>query len=219
MMTGFREIELGAAGQSYLHKSLQHGKHLAKNVLRDVQFAHGRVTTYLPENVTDESAKEFELGGKLPPIGERHDFDRAGRKWTMEAKPNTDSWLVKDILEFTAENRSGICIFEDLQFSPSSPWLFSSKAKDLKWVSCEGQLFYLIPASERDEKVIKKTIRAAHASWYFLCVMASLPTLPEKQWLVDRSISPAHLKSIAQAAERIVMSAYDGEGYVEWKRS
>src|SRR5213593_1863343 len=60
-----REISLGLEAIRYIQQTLQEGKTLAKFVSRRLDLERGRVVTFLPPEVNQESAEDFRSGGKL----------------------------------------------------------------------------------------------------------------------------------------------------------
>src|SRR6266511_4422530 len=121
-MIKFKEIELGVEGLNFIRDRLGEGKSLSHFLLQSRNFEGGRVTTYLPEEISDERARQFSTGGKLPiPKGPAKNLvTDDGTRWRMERKPSADGQLVRTIRDFLTEKRS-CCLLEDVKSRPTDP--------------------------------------------------------------------------------------------------
>jgi len=204
-MNAHREIEFGAEGIGYVTKCLELGKTLSKLLLQIRDLNTGRVVTRLPSDLDDATAKDFETGGKLPPL--------SPRTTTLQPVPNTDLLLSEEIQVFLAAGDRNVCIFEDASASPSDPFLHSL---DTRYVTFEDEVYHLLCQADKDQDSILATVRRAH-SWLFIGVLTSAP--PGVDLCSEGVLTKSLLKFLAEEARKIVVGAYDGEAYLIWTRT
>lgn len=70
----------------------------------------------------------------------------------------------------------------------------------------------------KDQEKIAKTMREANSDWRFVCLMSSLPG-KERLARRGRSLTADDVRALAERAEKIVVGAYDGEGYLVWSKN
>src|SRR2546428_9453138 len=101
-MSAFKEIELGIEGLGYIRERLAEGKTLSQHLLSGCDLEGGKVTTYLPKVISDQEAKQFSTGGKLPsPEGSTKYLAASnGSRWRMEQKPNLEAYVDRMIRDF-----------------------------------------------------------------------------------------------------------------------
>ncbi|HEV2826949.1 MAG TPA: hypothetical protein VGW76_05050 [Pyrinomonadaceae bacterium] len=206
-MNTFKKIELGSEGVEYVKRQLTLGHTLAKSLLASHDIGTGRVFTILPASTDDAAAKDFESGGKLPSLFSPNDNDS-----NLEPVPNTDSYLVDQVRTFLHEGNDRACVFEDASAAPGDPYLRNIETR----ISTMNQEVYhlLCPADISNDKILK-TIRLAR-SWLFIGVM----TYSSTDLCSGREpLTLQELTWLAQRAEKIVIGAYDGEGYLTWEKS
>jgi S1-C subfamily serine protease len=209
------ERELGPNAISYVKDCLADGNSLAKLLMQSHDLNNGRVTTYLPAEVSDEVAEEFRTGGKLPASSTRSppgEVKSSAKR--LEPLPTTDSCLAGEIHEFLNLNEEHLCVFEDSSASPSDPFL---QSLDTCYSVMGDEVYHFILSTDAGDEKILRTIRRAR-SWLFIGVMSSASL---KSGFFSRSgtLTISELKVIAEHAEKILVGAYDGESYLIWSRA
>lgn len=216
-MNHFREITLGTEAIDYIRQRLASGNTLATWLLQRADIDNGRVVTFLPPYVNEEAAKEFTTGGKISePFFESHENvtnDQASA-WKMVPTPNTDLLLVETIQAFLTTGEERICILEDPLAKANDPGLTTAGARVLVF---KEEVYYLLSEPEVEGKRVLESIRRAATHWLFIGAMTSMPKgfafTPDTQQLTARE-----LRAIAEQTEKIIIGAYDGEGYLIWNR-
>jgi hypothetical protein len=124
--------------------------------------------------------------------------------------PNTSAILATIISEHLVATSSRVCVFEDANTRPSDPVFHRIKTPVFTF---ENEVYHFARGGAADSGEIQQLIRAA-SSWLVIGVLAALPS---GVVLENRSEVPdATLDALASGAEKIIVGAYDGEGYVIW---
>lgn len=209
------EIRLGSEAVDYIESCLQDGNTLSRSLLHTHDLRVGKVRTFLPESVSYKAANEFTLGGKLPtPDPETHKVFTGddGFKWIAVPVPTADAETIAIIRNFLEAEQNHACILENAVAGASDPWLCSITTRALTYGS---EVYHLITHDDIDDpNNIVNTIKDA-MSWRLI---GALTSAPHTILLAPRlsAISEGELKTIAERATSIVVSAYDGEGYLIW---
>ncbi len=216
MTNNFREIHLGSEALEYIRASLAQGKTLASYLLQRPDLENGHVLTFLPPQVSEEQVKEFTFGGKLPtPPAETHTFFTAkdGSRYKAIPIPNTDFWLVAAVEDFLKAGEGAICCFEDALAKPGDPWL--SALDTPVWVFQDEVYHFLVYTDPKGRK-IESVIRRAKSIFPPLIGAFTFVTKKIEAVVDARGLGSTELKTLAENAEKIVVGAYDGEGYLIW---
>jgi hypothetical protein len=207
------EMELGHAGVEYVMERLSLGKQLSRRVLARVAGARPTgAYTFLPPGTSPEAALQFEYGGKLPPVpvpgGEEYRRLPDGSLARFVRVPNTDDALVGRIEAHLASDVFNICLFEDAVGSRSDP--ATERLRSPTWF--EGEDVYHAVPSGSAELDIYRAIRSAK-SWLTAGFLTSIPS-----GLVIEghraTLSAEHVRHMANHTKKVIVGAYDGEGYV-----
>jgi hypothetical protein len=161
--------------------------------------------TKLPLDINETVAMDFESGGKLRSlILQTNDL-------SLEPIPNTDALLGVEIRTFLDAGKERLCIFEDASAEPSDPFL---KFIDTRFLTFERSVYHVICPDDSDEQILK-TIGRAH-SWLFIGVMTSGPL----EWEISSRpvLTLDEIRIFAENSVRIILGAYDGEGYITWNQ-
>jgi hypothetical protein len=134
---------------------------------------------------------------------------------TMIPVPNTDDILARIILDFL-QSKQSICVFEESMARPSDPCM--KTAKQTQWRTFENEIYYLLTWENAEISQISRALKDA-ASVYpgFIGVIAEVSEI-EQAALKQRKITADSLARLAGATDRIIVGAYDGEGYLVWAK-
>lgn len=223
MSDTYKEITLGPEAVHYIRDRLAEGKTLAKFLLDRADLNKGRVTTFLPSNADLSKINNFSRGGVLPappPETHHHYTTPDGTKTVMVPVPGTGTHLAAMIQEFLEQGDARICLFESAVAKPTDGFLSTPNAKDLRVLPFQEDVYYLLKQQDDREK-IDKTLRYAK-SYLVLGVLVHLSK--DKGLLLDedslrKELTLDELKVLAEETEKIIVGAYDGEGYLIWRRS
>lgn len=199
-MKNCKEIRLSEQGTAYIRECLENGKNLGKQLLPLIDRERGQVTALLPGDVDSERLSEliseFRYGG-ISSIG------------------GTLTCLTKMLQEFFAVDSSHVCIIEDTIAQRGDGWIASFDGPVLFLGS---DVYYFLSSKHRDDLDKIRRILATLDSMRVTGVLTSWPagrdSLSEKQELTLKDV-----KDLAERAQIVVADAYDGEGYVFWRRA
>lgn len=214
-MNKFQEFTLGVDAAKYMRECLLDGHTLAKYLFERLDVDSGRVITFFPPGVDTEIVKQaFRHGGVLPePPPETHVIYSNGRR--MVPIPNTNDGLIERIRDYLCGGKGRFCIFEEAYARPSDPAMLT---KHVPFLILNEEIYYFLSWKDIDYNKIKQAINAAGN--FYPGLIGALTELPEKQELnfENKIISSEQLHILAKRAEKIIIGAYDGEGYLIWNK-
>jgi hypothetical protein len=223
MSEAYKEITLGPGAVDYIRDRLAEGKTLAKFLLDRTDLDTGKVSTFLPFDADLSKVNNFSRGGVLPtPPPETHHHFTApdGTKTVMVPVPGTSNQLGAIIQEFLKQGDAQICLFESAVAKPTDGFLSTSNAKDLRVLTFQEDVYCLLKENDDPEK-IEKSLRYAK-SFLVFGVLVHLSdkdkVLPLDADSPGKELTLDELKVLAEETEKIVVGAYDGEGYLIWSR-
>ncbi len=203
-MSAFREIELGTEAMTFVTESLKLGETLSKLVLEVIDVKRGRVVTKLPSNVDEKAANDFKSGGKLPRL--------SSGITNPEPVPNTDFFIVETIRSFLDASSKNICIFEDASARATDPF---TKSLVTRFATFGDEVYHWLCQSDDNDKILK-TVQTAR-SWLFLGFMTNISEEPAA-CSENKPLKESELRRLALETKKIVVGAYDGEGYLIWSK-
>ena len=78
-----------------------------------------------------------------------------------------------------------------------------------------NEAYYLLKSEYKPNlELLDECLRASDANWYCLCLLSSA----NLNDLENRELDISTIQNICQKASIVVTSAYDGEGYIFWRR-
>ena len=224
MSDAYKEITLGPEAIDYIRDRLAEGKTLAKFLLDRGDLDKGRVTTFVPFDADLSRINNFSRGGVLPtPPPETHHHFTApdGTKTVMVPVPGTSKQLAAMMQEFLSRSDKRIGLFESAVARSTDGFLSTPNAKDLRVMTFQEDVYYLLKEND-DREMIHKTLQYAK-SYLVLGVLVHL-TDKDKFLLQDedslrKELTLDQFKVLANQTEKIIIGAYDGEGYLIWRRA
>lgn len=181
-------VPLGAGGLDYIKEHLAGVNTLCTALLELVEAAPGEIFTLAPVEVTRERLLRFSEGGLLG--GETLIAEQA--KW----------------LHGLLGSPEDVCIVDD--FDPS----FGDIRDEVEAAFGYEDEAYRLFTREDGEAAIAEALARTHVIWHGVaCVSAYAPELD-----VDRVVEFDELREAAHNAHAITCTAYDGEGFVAWRR-
>lgn len=220
-MNGYHEIILdNSKTLPYLHKCLSYGHTLSKVILDNIDIDSGLISTSLPYDTNEENIYNFKYGGIVPEKSPQTDSQNANTK-----EENQTSWVpirsitqpVVDIIrDFVNRDAERICIFEDALAKSTD-----SKMDEYKSLirTYQHEVYHLVNIERADDQSIRETIDWAYSFWPPM--IRILTSLPEKihNKLIELELTLDLLELVGQRVEMVIVSAYDGEGYLIWRKT
>ena len=213
-------VDVTDAGIEYFHTTLMYGRILSKLVINFISLDEGNIKTFVERNLERNSLTQFSHKLLTPNMPEKiRDLPNDNFKWPLI--PVMDFFVIPIIQKYLAENNRNIFILEDSESSPAGwlnppvwipnvPSFFTFDTKDVYFFA------------EKREKVTVASMREIFSigttSWSTRAFLTSLP--PSIQMLKNhQSVNMQTLKYFARHVQKIIVSAYDGEGYLVWSQT
>lgn len=218
-MKPYREIPLGRSAVTYFRERLSEGKTLAVGLQKETNLNTGQIITFVPcdREVSDEELIQYEHGQLLPGLGPetyQYYLDDDGAITRIVPVPDTSTLLTKIIREFVDTRENNLCILEEGLAQRSDPCVASW---EVPWFALNEELYYIATSANTDSE-IEQIIRMAKNHYPGLIgAMTSLPPSFELD-SHKRTITSEEVNILAVRAEKVILGAYDGQGYLIWSQ-
>lgn len=185
------EFDMGTAGCGYLHDTFSQGLTLAKRVLERTDLSAGRVTTWAPSNTPASRLLSWDEGGLVPAsLVTKMVVDTI----TLQMPTITNAVMV-------AENALAHCSDPIVRQAPVGRF-------------CYGEEVYEYTTALGGRGEVNKALRRADADFSLNAVVASRTASGP----VGRAPGLDFLEELASGVCLLLARAYDGEGFVVWRR-
>jgi hypothetical protein len=172
-------------------------------------FPGRRVFTFAPDDTPRERLYRFKEGGLLPPTGESGIHLPDGSR--LSPKPSAlkmqAQWLMDQL-------DAGVCICDD--FNPR--WSDVQTHSDFERMPHQfgvGEEVYHLLRREDGVDALENALRCSDTIWHGVTAVCAYAP----QIAADRTASLEELRAAAASATLITCTAYDGEGFVAWRRT
>lgn len=188
----YYEYMLDDRANTFFANALEYGHTLDKLLIANVNIHNGRVSAFLPKVCPQEAIYRFGGGGI------------ASRAESIECI----SYAIEYFLKISEDN---ICLLEDALAHPDDQF---GVEQDVAILSLSKEVYFFIPNGADKEKIRYAIIEAEQPN-FFVGILSSMPS---KDFLPfdAKSITSSQIKSLVTKVEKIIMGAYDGEGYLIW---
>ena len=199
-MVDLQRYELNSAGRDWVSDNLSFGEPLGDAVLGAIDLDRGQVYTLLEAGLSLEGVRELQwsrLTASTCPLTSTADLDDA---------------LVELVLESLRRYAPAICVFEDLVASESD----SVIARDPAGLHfCEGSVYVIL----RSDAVHDDVRRALSLVRPAFPPLRGIVATVSSDAAISVHVDSAQVRMWAAGTRRIVVGAYDGEGFVVWERA
>lgn len=190
-MTKLVFVELDARGLEYVREQITGVNTLCTALLDIVATEQGKVFTLVPAGTPPERLHRFTEGGLL----------------------SAESLILEQaayLASMVREAPEAACIVDD--FEPS--WIGGDYHDDGQAFGVEDEVYRLLTGDDPPEAFIN-ALKQSNNGWHGVAaVCAQAPVLEE-----DRASTAASLQAAAYSVAAITCTAYDGEGFVVWRRT
>lgn len=208
----FREYKLDYPAIEYVKGNVQrYGLAFGNRLCQKVDFASGEVTTYAPNNINALEKNRLErfdhghLLSSLPSSAKEILF-----REKIEA--DFDLWLSPIVQNHLESSRNAVCVFTDIDVKP----VHLVTMQSFMHVSIfEDEVYFLLTNEHSTAQDIDIAFCEV-GSWSLVCALTLYPE-------VDRLTKESHLTLeeldiFANNIQKIIIMAYDGEGYLVWNK-
>lgn len=202
--------DLGDAGLAYVREHLADANSFCAALLQAVIIEPGAVFTLAPLGIPEDRLRQFDQGGLLPENSEGAGAVSLPDGSTLVPVISLIEQQTKLLREAMAAAPGAICIVDDFnpRWSDQAPYLGQTAFG-------VGEEVYHLIAADHSEEAFITAISRGNNIWHGVAAVcrASLT--------LDRSheLSLSGLKRCAASALLITCTAYDGEGFVAWRRT
>lgn len=212
------EIPLDNLGNSWVKQTLHEGHTLAHQVLESLDIDAGKVVTFLPPEADIESAKShFEWS--VMPIAPKEEWvwlekTPDGKQPYMTPVHTVDARQIEIVQEFLQADPDHVLICEDMILEPTYPAF--RKSKNTLWTYGE-EVYHVIFSVGRPKVEKIRRVMGQASSWLFIGMMSSFPS-SGRSGALRKEITVLELKTIAQNTQKLIIGAYDHDGYIIWSK-
>ena len=207
-MRGTMIVDLGNEGFVYVRHHLT-GVNTFCTALRQAVDEHtGEVFTIAPDGITEERLVAFRRGGLLPEnISETVFLPDGARMVPVLSMIDEQVSFLKQALALRV---GAVCIMDDAIHR----WSDKSVNRDAP-AFCVGEEVYRLLASDQSDKVFEQAVKDANWIWHGVSAVCALSPMID----TSRRCSATELQRCALSVLLLTCTAYDGEGFVAWRRT
>ena len=214
-MAQLQRLELGQKGIDYVRSSLANGNTLSRLLLETLELEKGQVATFLPAEIPESAIYEFSAGGKLPISTQSVSIPASdGSALRIVSTPTATPELAKHIFQYLQDDDRRVCVFESELAKASDPGLQAIKEQVLSF----GQEVY---HSSSHPVVSPDEIESMIANVQSFALVGVLAGAREHAWnnKATSELQQSELQFLASITQEIIVSAYDGESYLIWRKA
>jgi len=208
-MTDLEIRALGDAGLAYVQAHLDNVNVLCTALMRVVDGHRGETFTLAPRGISSTRLTQFDAGGllleNLHMSRATHLPDGSAMMAVASLIDEQGAFLRKHVLE----TQGAICVIDD--FNPR----WSDQKHLLPTSFGVGEVVYNLLATTNSDDEFAGAVRCSNAIWHGVAAVCRAPLTLD----ASRTCTPAALERVAATAELITCTAYDGEGFVAWRRT
>lgn len=194
----------------FTYDSLYEVNQLSSELLNVIDFKSGYFFTLLPQDANIGRLYEFKTGLILPQFPEESYTN--GRKGTFTRIPNLYEEIADAILN-EIKSKNLCCIFDDVTRYPDDKNIFEL-FRDHGF-SYGKEVYYFLDKNTASQKLIMDCLRKSKSFWHSLCILTKNLSLSQN----NKDLSLELIKKICLNTHKLLVEAYDGEGYIFWEKS
>jgi hypothetical protein len=215
-MEDYKEYELDIISISFIRKHLLSGLTLSKQVLKFLDIEKGKVFTGMPKDIALGKLSDFDHGGIIDtnfnsPIFQSFQ-DKDGRKIIMQRVSRAFTYVTDTTINFLQKSDNNLLIVENVKARPTDPITIDDKS--VIWIF-QNEIYHPIFGKTSSEE-ITRTLTKADSLWTMVGFLTSLPK--EDNLPLKKEMSLDTIQNLAKNTQKIIVSAYDGEGFLIWQQ-
>jgi hypothetical protein len=207
----FREYKLDYLAIEYIKGNIhKYGLSFGAKLLQQIDFATGEVTTFAPVNINDKENRleQFEYGHLLNSLPQK--VREASLHDNIQA--DFDLWLAPMVQQHLESSRNALCVFTDIDVKPNHPIV---KHSFMRPIIFQNEVYFLLTKEHSTMEDID-TAFCEVGSWSLVCALTLHSELDE---LTQKSnLGLQDLNILTTNVQKVIVMAYDGEGYLVWHK-
>jgi hypothetical protein len=202
--------DLGDAGLAYVREHLSDTNVFCAALLQAVIVEPGEVFTLAPHGTPEERLRQFDRGGLLLENMEGAGAVSLPDGSTLVPVISLIGQQTKLLHEAMAVAPGAICIVDD--FNPR--WSDQTSSLGPTAFGVGEEVYHLI-TTDHDEEDIVEVVSNGNTIWHGVAAVCRVSLTLDR----SRASSLSELEQCAASALLITCTAYDGEGFVAWRRT
>lgn len=210
---------LGEEGYAHVRYAFGESRTLGQCLSACVDLKQGSLRTYLPLYVTEAEVIEFSASKQPVGMTESHRYQQADGQWVLMTRVESTIRVTSASLHsHLIQNPNSIAIFEDWMVDRTDSCVQNERRCRFAFCGNEVYTFSKVPEATVDD--VEFAIRKAESIYPPLMgVVCDLPSDELTLWEGDRvEKRPDDFERLAERVRIIIVGAYDGEGYLIWKK-
>ena len=201
--------DLGEVGRAYVREHLGDTNAFCAALLETFSSEPGVVFTLAPVGVPLDRLAEFERGGLLPKNSSGADTVSLPDGSTLSPIASLIAEQTKLLRDTMLAASGSVCIVDD--FNPR--WGDQASCLGPTAFGVDEEVYHLLTPGHREDDFLT-TVSKGNTIWHGVAAVCRVsPRLDSA-----RASTPSELKECAASALLITCTAYDGEGFVAWRR-
>jgi hypothetical protein len=200
-------VGLGQTGHAYVCERLRDVNGFCSSLLGVVEDSSGEVFTILPADASSEHAFDFWRGGLVPLNRSSHGMVYMPDGTIMVPTRTMAEEQRRLLREALAPNSA--CIVDDC----NPRWTELDKAYWANAFHVDDVVYHQLTLAD-DADAFERALRASNAIWHGVAAVCGFSVTPDE----TRGVNDADLKACASTVRLLTCVAYDGEGFVAWRK-
>jgi hypothetical protein len=213
-MNNITELSLSSTSLDYIKEQLSIGHTLCRIIMSTCDLELGSAVTFMPTGVSLERAHEFTTGGKLATPDPSAWVPLPGGGVAVPT-PSTLNILPEKVHKYLQAGTNRVWVFEDFNASPSDP---AMKKISSRYVALGNEVYYPLDHNSNEE-AIREAADQAYSFVSFVGVGARLSPSDAERLSRVKEIEESDLQRLVSGVDLLTVGAYDGEGFLLWRRS
>lgn len=214
-MSHVKEERARSSAVEYIRRQLGEGKSLAKSLLATLDFEEGEIIALSPTPLSPPEIVQFDRG-HAPQVHAKPERIKIGDAHYLAVPKASANEQLVDAIYGLLQTPESICFLENYLAEAHDPWLQRAKSRI---ITNGNEVYHALLNGEGD----KAKIEAAVREWdHPPTSIGGLGSMRKEAWahigLMD-AITAQELSAFAGTVQAVFVGAYDGEGYVVWRKS
>lgn len=199
--------EITKSYSTVVHGESEYPQFLLQKILQKIDLGNGKIITCLPKESKENDIYNFSHAQ----INIEKTGSLLSQGFVVEVE-STRVWLINIFKEYLESTNNSAIIFAHIYSLPTDPYFQKTNVQIL---TTENEVYYFLTKEDTTFDRIREIILSSDgASPPLVAFCATLPANLKR----GGRLSPEVISEIADDTTSVVISAYDGDGYLVWRR-